>query len=364
MNNTFGTLFTLTTFGESHGEAIGGVIDGCPAGLKIDFDAILKQLELRCPGKNYLTSTRKEDDIPVFISGILNGVTTGAPIAFTIKNKDAKPEHYNMLGNVFRPGHADYTYYKKYNGHNDTRGGGRSSARETACRVVAGQIALQLINRLYPDLSVRAYTKSIADITTQKSYAELDLSLTAKSSVGCPESETSQKMEIAVNEARKEGDTLGAVIECVVHGCPVGIGEPIYDKLSARLASAMMSINAAKGFEIGDGFQISGQKGSQAIDAWRENITPGLNLKTVSNKSGGIQGGISNGEDIVFKVAFKPVPTLFRPFESYDRQGNHVRVTPLGRHDPCVTPRVIPVVEAMTALVLADFILIDRARKI
>lgn len=364
MSNRFGTLFTLTSFGESHGAALGGVIDGCPAGIALDMAEIDREVQRRRPGQSRVTTSRNEADEVRFLSGILNGQTTGAPIGFVVENKSHRSADYDSMTQAFRPGHADYTYYKKYGGNSDIRGGGRSSARETVSRVVAGAVARQVLSKMYPDLRIAAYTKSVGEIKVQKPYTELDLSLIDSNPVRCPEQETAAKMETLILNVREQGDTIGGIVECVVSGCPVGVGEPVFGKLSSQLASAMMSINAAKGFEIGMGFEGCSKMGSEVIDNWVADENDARGVRTTANNSGGIQGGISNGEDIVFRVAFKPVATLLRAVETVDRDCRPTTLKVQGRHDPCVVPRAVPIVESMAAMVLLDLILQDRARRL
>lgn len=364
MNNTFGQLYTLTSFGESHGPALGGVIDGCPAGIKVDFEAVDRETARRRPGQSHIVTGRSEADKVTFLSGILNGVTTGAPIGFCIENTNTRSEDYSEIARAFRPNHADYTYYKKYNGFNDIRGGGRSSARETVSRIVAGELARQVLAVILPEMSVTAYTQSVGDISLDRDYTELDLDRVDSNVVRCPDGETARRMEGLITAVKAEGDTVGGTVRCVVRNCPVGIGEPVFDKLSARLASAMMSINAAKGFEIGMGFAGTRLRGSQAVDTWTPAPDDPRGLRALSNRSGGIQGGLSNGEDIVMTVAFKPVATLLREIDTVDTNLDPVVLKARGRHDPCVVPRAVPIVEAMARMVLLDLILIDRARRL
>lgn len=361
MSNTFGRLFTLTSFGESHGPAIGGIIDGCPAGIELDFDEINRWMARRRPGQSAITTARYEADHVHFLSGILNGVTMGTPIGFYIENQNKRSGDYSEINQTFRPSHADYTYFKKYGGHSDNDGGGRSSARETAIRVVSGAIAMQVLKRLYPDLKITAFTQSVGSIGISRDYRSLDFEVIETNQVRCPDPMKAAEMEALILNVKSEGDTVGGVVRCIVSGCPVGIGEPVFDKLSARLASAMMSINAAKGFEIGMGFEGSCLRGSETIDNWHPAPDDARGIRTASNHSGGIQGGISNGEDIVFDVAFKPVATLLRAVETVDRDGCPTLLNAHGRHDACVVPRAVPVVEAMTAMVLLDQILIHNA---
>lgn len=342
--NTYGNVYKLTTFGESHGEAIGGVIDGCPPGISIDFDAIQKELIRRKPGQSAIVTQRKENDEVQFLSGIFEGKTTGTPIGFIIPNTNQKSADYSHIKDVYRPSHADYVYEQKY-GIRDYRGGGRSSARETACRVVAGAIAKQIL----PDIKINAFVSSVGDIFIDKPYQALDFSFTESNPVRCPDLDTAAKMEEYIRQIRKEGDTVGGTITCVIQNVPVGLGEPVFDKLHAELGKAMLSINAVKGFEYGSGFCGAKMKGSEHNDAFNPDGT------TKSNLSGGIQGGISNGMDIYFRVAFKPVATLIQEYDALDNTGNIVKMQGKGRHDPCVVPRAVPIVEAMAAIVVTDF---------
>ncbi|MBK8491913.1 MAG: chorismate synthase [Saprospirales bacterium] len=358
MPNTFGTLFTLTTFGESHGPGVGCVIDGCPAGLAMDMDFVQSELDRRRPGQSRLTTQRKESDKVQVLSGIYEGVTTGAPIALFIANEDARTSDYSHIAQAFRPSHADYTYQAKY-GIRDYRGGGRSSARETASWVAAGAIAKLLLKT--QGIDVHAYVSQVGTILTSLPYTELDLSLTESTPVRCPDPDTAAQMIALIEEVRKAGDTIGGVVTGVITGCPPGLGEPIFDKLHASLGQAMLSINACKGFEYGSGFSGVAMRGSAHNDAF---FREGDVIKTRTNHSGGIQGGISNGMDIYFRCAFKPVATIVAPQESVNEAGESVTVTGKGRHDPCVVPRAVPVVEAMAALVLADFVLQKNAARI
>jgi len=351
--NTFGNLFRLTTFGESHGVAIGGVLDGCPSGIKIDFDAIQNELNRRKPGQSAIVTQRKEPDTVEFLSGIFEGKTTGTPIGFAIRNTNQKSKDYSHIKDSYRPSHADYVYDQKY-GFRDYRGGGRSSARETASRVVAGAIAKQFLK----DIKINAFVSQVGELKLDKTYQELDLSLTESNPVRCPDPETAANMEAYIKEVRKEGDTIGGIITCVVRNVPIGLGEPVFDKLHAELSKAMLSINAVKGFEYGSGFEGVKMKGSAHNDQFNSDGS------TKTNYSGGIQGGISNGMDIYFNVAFKPVATIIQPYETIDKEGNKVQTQGKGRHDPCVVPRAVPIVEAMTALVLADFSLLNRTIKL
>lgn len=350
--NSFGTVFKLTTFGESHGAAIGGIIDGCPAGITIDFNAIQHEMNRRKPGQSNIVTQRKESDTVEFLSGIFEGVTTGMPIGFMINNTNQKSNDYSHIKDVFRPSHADFTYSEKY-GIRDYRGGGRSSARETACRVVAGAIAKQFLN----SIEIYAYTSSVGNITLTKNYESLDLSLTESNIVRCPDPELAEQMIEKIKSIRKEGDTIGGTVSCVIKNVPVGLGEPVFDRLHAQLGKAMLSINAVKGFEYGSGFEGVKMKGSEHNDVFNNDGS------TKTNHSGGIQGGISNGMDIYFRVAFKPVATVMQSQKTIDKDGNTVDMHGKGRHDPCVVPRAVPIVEAMTALVLADFILLNRLTK-
>lgn len=348
--NSIGTLFNLTTFGESHGEAIGGIIDGCPAGIELDLEAIRHQMQRRKPGQSAIVTQRKEEDEVEFLSGIFEGRTTGVPIGFIIRNTNQKSKDYGELKDHFRPSHADYVYEKKY-GIRDYRGGGRSSARETACRVVGGAIARQVL----PNVTIQAYVSSVGDIFLKKPYQWLDLDQVDANDVRCPDPETAARMEERIREVRKEGDTIGGTVTCVIKGVPVGWGEPAFDKLHAELGKAMLSINAVKGFEYGSGFCGAKMKGSEHNDLFNEDGS------TKSNLSGGIQGGISNGMDIYFRVAFKPVATLIQNQPMLSSSGEIHDVQGKGRHDPCVVPRAVPIVEAMAALVLADYFLIDQS---
>ncbi|WP_313113489.1 chorismate synthase [Aequorivita sediminis] len=351
--NSFGKIFKITTFGESHGEAIGGVIDGCPAGISIDFEAINAEMQRRKPGQSAIVTQRKEEDEVKFLSGIFEGKTTGTPIGFIIENTNQKSKDYSHIKDVYRPSHADYTYDKKY-GIRDYRGGGRSSARETACRVVAGAIAKQLIK----EIKINAFVSSVGDIFIDKPYQALDFTKTESNLVRCPDAESAQKMEELIRETRKNGDTVGGTITCVLENVPAGLGEPVFDKLHAELGKAMLSINAVKGFEYGSGFCGAKMKGSEHNDLFNSDGT------TKSNLSGGIQGGISNGMEIYFRVAFKPVATIMQKQETIDSKGNTVIAEGKGRHDPCVVPRAVPIVEAMAALVIADFWLLNKISKI
>ncbi len=355
MNNSFGTLFKLTTYGESHGVAIGGIIDGCPAGINLDLKAIQTELNRRKPGQSKITTQRKEADEVQFLSGIFEGKTTGTPIGFQIINTNQKSKDYSHNNDVFRPSHADFTYQKKY-GIRDYRGGGRSSARETANWVVAGAIAKQVLNSLLKDIEINAFTSSIGKIYLMKPYQDLDFTKIESNEVRCPDTEIAQKMIARIKEVKKDGNTIGGTITCAVKNIPIGLGEPVFNKLQAQLAKAMFSINAVKGFEYGAGFCSTEMLGSEHNDLFNEDGS------TKTNLSGGIQGGISNGMDIYFRVAFKPVATIMQTQKTINNAGENVVLKGKGRHDPCVVPRAIPIVEALTAMVLVDFLLLDRAR--
>lgn len=342
--NSFGKNFVVTTYGESHGMAIGGIIDGCPSNIVLDLEAVQNELNRRKPGQSKLVTQRKEADEVIFLSGIFEGKTLGTPIAFQILNTNSKSDDYDLLKEAYRPSHADYVYQQKYQ-HRDYRGGGRSSARETAARVVAGAVAKQMIK----PIEIQAYVSSVGTIVVHKNYNELDLSLTETNAVRCPDPQTAQQMERLILETKKKGDTVGGVITCVIKSVPIGLGEPVFDRLEAELAKAMLSINACKGFSLGSGFEGTKMFGSQHNDYYNEDGT------TKTNHSGGIQGGISNGMDIYFDVAFKPVATLLQPQEMLTAQGMLETIKGKGRHDACVVPRAVPIVEAMAALVIADF---------
>ena len=356
MGNSFGSRFRITTYGESHGKAIGVTIDGCPAGVTIDEDFIQNELARRKPGQSKITTQRKEEDQVEILSGVFDGQTTGTPIAMIIRNKDQKSKDYSHIAEKFRPSHADFTYQEKY-GIRDYRGGGRSSARETAARVAAGAIAKLMMK----EFGVSFYASQVGELTLKKSYQDLDLSLIDSNDVRCPDPEMAAAMFDYIDEIRKSRDTVGGIITGVIQGVPVGLGEPVFDKLHAELGKAMLSINAVKGFEYGSGFEGIKKKGSEHND---EFYTEGDQIRTRTNYSGGVQGGISNGEDIYFNVAFKPVATLMQDQNSVDQEGNAVVVSGKGRHDPCVVPRAVPIVEAMAALVIADFYLISRTNKL
>ena len=351
--NTFGKLFTLTTFGESHGEAIGGIIDGCPAGIELDLDAVHRDMARRKPGQSKIVTQRKEPDSVQFFSGIFEGKTTGTPIGFNIINTNQKSHDYSHIKDTYRPSHADYTYDKKY-GVRDYRGGGRSSARETASRVAAGAIAKQVLK----NIKINAFVDSVGEIHMTTPYQELDFSQIESNDVRCPDQAFATKMIDRIKEIRKAGDTIGGTVMCVIQNVPVGLGEPVFDKLHAELGKAMLSINAVKGFEYGSGFHGASMKGSEHNDLFNADGS------TTTNLSGGIQGGISNGMDIYFRVAFKPVATIMQNQPTIDKEGNAAEMKGKGRHDPCVVPRAVPIVEAMAALVIADFFLINKASKI
>ncbi len=354
--NSYGTLFRISTFGESHGAGIGVVIDGCPPGIEIDMDFIQSELDRRRPGQSAIVTQRKEADVVDIQSGIFEGLSTGTPISLYIKNKDQKSKDYSHIADKFRPSHADYTYAAKY-GVRDYRGGGRSSARETAARVAAGAIAKTI---LYAHgIKINAYVSQVGTLELAKDYTTLDLSLTESNIVRCPDAEMAEQMIDYIKDIRKQGDTVGGMVSCVIAGCPVGLGEPVFDKLHAELGKAMLSINAVKGFEYGSGFRSLAMKGSEHNDIFQK--AEDGSIHTSTNFSGGVQGGISNGMDIYFNVAFKPVATIMQDQESIDKEGNEAVVTGKGRHDPCVVPRAVPIVEAMAALVIVDFILRQKA---
>ena len=353
MNNSFGNIFRLTTFGESHGKAIGGIIDGCPAGYKIDLDHISYEMQRRKPGQSKIVTQRKEDDSVEFLSGIFEGKTTGTPIGFLIKNKDQKSKDYDHLKDSFRPSHADFVYEKKY-GFRDYRGGGRSSARETACRVVAGAIAKQILE----NIDIYAYTSSIGTISIDDDYIVDTQKSIEDSIVRCPDISISEKMINEIKNARKNGDTLGGIVKCIIKNVPIGLGEPVFNKLHSELGRAMLSINAVKGFEYGSGFNGTKMKGSEHNDIIK------TDQKTKTNYSGGIQGGISNGMNIYFNVAFKPVATVMKDQITINSDGKESVIEGKGRHDPCVIPRAIPIVEAMAAMVILDYYLINKTKTV
>lgn len=349
-----GNFLTLSTFGESHGIAYGGIINNFPAGLEVDLDEIQHQLDRRKPGQSAIVTQRKESDTVKFLSGIFDGKTTGTPIGFTVENENQKSKDYDHIAQAYRPSHADFTYDQKF-GIRDYRGGGKSSARETVNWVVAGSLAKQLLPE---NVEINAYVSSVGEIFCEKPYQDLDFSKTDSNDVRCPDAETAEKMIARIKEIKKEGNTIGGTITCVIKNLPVGIGEPVFGKLQAELAKAMMNINAAKGFEYGSGFCGAKMTGKDHNDLFNSDFS------TITNLSGGIQGGISNGMDVYFRVAFKPIATILRPQESVDKDGNSVTVQGKGRHDPCVLPRAVPIVENLAAFVLADLFLINRLRRI
>ena len=357
--NSIGTLFRLTSFGESHGAAIGGVIDGMPAGIEVDTDFIQSELARRKPGQSKLTTARKEEDEVELLSGIFEGKTTGCPIGFLVRNTNQHSDDYENMRGLFRPSHADFTYEQKY-GIRDYRGGGRSSARETISRVVAGAFAKLALRQL--GISIKAYTQQVGDIVLPGSYLDYDLAKAEENAVRCPNEDVAQKMSDLIMQVKAEGDTVGGIIACVIKGCPVGLGEPVFDKLQARLGAAMLSINAVKGFEYGLGFAGASGRGSEQNDIFEPDGKGGITTRT--NNSGGIQGGISNGQDIYFRVAFKPVATLLKEQETVDIHGQATTLTARGRHDACVLPRAVPVVEAMAAMTILDAYLLDKSTHI
>lgn len=354
--NTFGHIYRLTSFGESHGAAIGGVIDGMPSGLEIDTDAVQKALDRRRPGQSSIVTGRQEADRVNFLSGIFDGKTLGTPIGFMIANSDQHSNDYEDVRHAYRPSHADYTYQTKY-GLRDHRGGGRSSARETAARVVAGALAAQALARY--GISVCAYTSQVGGIILDKPVTVIDQETVDRNAVRCPDREISVEMEKLIAAVKAEGDTVGGVVSCVIKGVPAGLGEPVFGKLHAMLASAMMSINAAKGFEYGMGFAGAAMRGSETIDLFKDST-----FRTLTNNSGGVQGGISNGEDIFFRVAFKPVATLLREVGTLTDEGKDTTLKMRGRHDPCVVPRAVPIVEAMASMVIFDALLLSRCSRL
>ena len=365
--NSFGTIFRLTTFGESHGEAIGGVVDGMPAGIDIDVDFIQAELNRRRPGQSKITTSRQEPDQVELLSGVFEGKSTGCPIGFIVRNTNQHSQDYENMRNVFRPSHADYTYQQKY-GIRDHRGGGRSSARITISRCVGGALAKLVLRQL--GISVQAYTSQVGSIALKRDYRLYDLSQTETNAVRCPDAEKAAEMEALITQVKGEGDTIGGVITCVIQGCPAGLGEPEFGKLHADLGAAMLSINAVKGFEYGEGFAGVTMRGSEQNDIFvpasndishHSPLTSHLSTKT--NHSGGIQGGISNGQDIYFRVAFKPVATLLMEQNTVDVAGNPTTLTAKGRHDPCVLPRAVPVVEAMAAMVILDHFMLYQSKK-
>lgn len=358
MSNTFGNIFRLTSFGESHGKGIGGVIDGFPAGIKIDFDYIQAELNRRKPGQSSLTTARQEDDKVEFLSGIFEGVSTGTPIGFIVWNEDQRSDDYDSMKDIFRPSHADFTYQQKY-GIRDYRGGGRTSARETISRVVAGALAKLALDQI--GIKVYAYTSQVGHIKLEKDYTSYNMNDIEKNAVRCPDLSKAKEMEALILKIKEEGDTIGGTITGVIKGCPVGLGEPVFEKLHAALANAMLSINAAKGFEYGSGFNGVEQRGSEQNDVF---ITEHGYITTQTNHSGGIQGGISNGQDIYFRVAFKPIATLLREQQTVDLEGKETVLAAKGRHDPCVLPRAVPIVEAMAAITILDYYLLAKTNRL
>ena len=353
--NTIGKIFRVTTFGESHGMAIGGVIDGMPTGIEINLDKVQYELNRRRPGQSSIVTPRDEKDQVKILSGIFEGKTTGCPIGFIVENTNQHSSDYENIRNTFRPSHADFTYTSKY-GIRDYRGGGRSSARETISRVVAGAIARQALERI--GIQIYAYTSQVGNIALDNDYKKYDCSLIETNDVRCPDTEVAKKMHNLIAEVKNDGDTIGGVITGVIKNCPIGLGEPTFGKLHAKLGEAMLSINAAKGFEYGMGFASVGNRGSELIDNFINNDGK---ISTTSNHSGGIQGGISNGEDIYFRVAFKPVATILKEIETIDKDGKPTILKAKGRHDPCVLPRAVPIVEAMAAMVILDAYLLNKA---
>ncbi len=358
MGNSFGRLFRITTFGESHGKALGAIVEGCPAGLEIDEEKIRIEMQRRKPGQSKITTQRKEEDEIEILSGVFEGKATGTPIGIVIQNADQKSKDYSHIADKFRPSHADYTYFEKY-GIRDYRGGGRSSARETAARVAGGAIAKQFLAT--KGIQIQAFVSQVGELKLLKDYQKLNLDLAEENIVRCPDPETAEQMIALIDSVRLDRDTIGGVVSCVIKNCPPGLGEPVFDRLHAELGKAMLSINAVKGFEYGSGFEGVKMRGSQHNDSI---VNEDGKIHTTTNHSGGIQGGISNGEDIYFKVAFKPVATIMQDQESVNESGEAVVVSGKGRHDPCVVPRAVPIVEAMAALVVADFLLLSKSNKL
>ena len=358
MFNSFGNIFRLTTFGESHGPGVGGVIDGFPAGITIDMDFIQQELNRRRPGQSQLTTSRQEADKVEFLSGVFEGKSTGCPIGFIVWNKNQHSNDYENIRNLYRPSHADYTYTQKF-GIRDHRGGGRSSARETISRVVGGSLAKLALNQL--GIRITAYTQQVGDIKLNKDYKEYNLNLIETNDVRCPDPVKAEEMATLIKEVKAEGDTIGGVISCVIQGCPVGLGQPAFGKLHAALGNAMLSINAVKGFAYGEGFDSMDLRGSQQNDVFYNHDG---RIDTRTNHSGGIQGGISNGQDIYFRVAFKPVATILMEQQTVDKDGLDTTIKAKGRHDPCVLPRAVPIVEAMAAMTILDYYLIDRTTRL
>ena len=358
MRNTFGNIFTLTSFGESHGEAVGGVIDGFPAGIDIDMDFIQSELDRRRPGQSHITTNRNEADKVELSSGVFEGKSTGCPIGFVVHNSNQHSQDYEKMRSLFRPSHADYTYYNKY-GVRDYRGGGRSSARITISRCVGGALAKLALKQL--GISVQAYTSQVGDIALERDYQQYNLENTESNLVRCPDEVKAKQMEELITKVKSEGDTIGGIITCVIKGCPVGLGEPEFGKLHAQLGSAILGINAVKGFEYGEGFAGVTKRGSQQNDVF---VNENGHIKTKTNHSGGIQGGISNGEDIYFRVAFKPVATLLMEQDTVDKESNATTIYAHGRHDPCVLPRAVPIIESMAAMVILDNYLLNKTTKL
>ncbi|PRY16291.1 chorismate synthase [Pontibacter ummariensis] len=359
MSNSYGKLFRITTFGESHGAAVGVIVDGCPAGLEITTEEIQEALDRRRPGQSKITTPRKEEDRVTILSGVFEGKTLGTPIAMVVNNKDQASKDYSHIEHAFRPSHADYTYTAKY-GLRDYRGGGRSSARETVARVAAGALAAKMLQQ--QGISIQAYVSQVGKIKLQKPYTELDLSQIDSNIVRCPDGATASRMIGLIEEVRDSLDTIGGVVSCVIKGVPVGLGEPVFDKLHAEMGKAMLSINAVKGFECGSGFEGVKMRGSEHNDQFYTDEEG--NVHTRTNNSGGVQGGISNGQDIYFNVAFKPVATILQPQQTINDAGEDIELKGKGRHDPCVLPRAVPIVDAMAALVLADLMLRQKANKL
>lgn len=353
--NSIGKLFRLTSFGESHGVGVGGVIDGCPAGVGISAERIQSELDRRRPGQSEVSTPRNEEDKVEILSGVFEGKTTGMPIAFLVRNKDQRSKDYSELKELYRPSHADYTWQQKY-GLRDYRGGGRSSAREHIARVVAGAVAKQVLSQYH--IKIRAYTSQVGEVVLPYTYREIELDKTDSNIVRCPETETAEKMIALIREVRDAGDSVGGVVSCVVQGMPAGLGEPVFDRFQARLAQAMMSINATKGFEYGMGFAAAAMRGSEHNDPF---VMKEGKVRTETNRSGGVQGGVTNGEDVYFRVAFKPVATIMQQQDTVNRSGEEVQFQAHGRHDPCVIPRAVPVVEAMAAIVVLDALLEAQA---
>ncbi|MFT4860514.1 MAG: chorismate synthase [Algoriphagus sp.] len=358
MGNSFGKLFKITTFGESHGVALGVIIEGCPAGLEIDETQIIAEMQRRKPGQSKITTQRKEEDEIEILSGVFEGKSTGTPIGIVIRNADQKSKDYSHIADKFRPSHADFTYFEKY-GIRDYRGGGRSSARETAARVAGGAIAKQFLAT--KGITIQAYVSQVGDLKLTKDYKNLNLSEAENNIIRCPDPETAEAMIALIDTVRLARDTIGGVVSCVIKNTPTGLGEPVFDRLHAELGKGMLSINAVKGFEYGSGFDGVAMRGSLHNDSI---VKEGDKVKTTTNHSGGIQGGISNGEDIYFRVAFKPVATIMQDQASLNEAGEPVTVSGKGRHDPCVVPRAVPIVEAMAALVIADYLLLSKTNKL